>query len=645
MNRHDFSPERRAASRLFLALAPLALAPLALAPLALTTACGQSAAPEERRIVPHRVPGCEQTSNDGLVLRALGDFAAPSAADVDPTQPADLALPFELRGVEASATSPSGRHGVGYAEPPDDVHLSLWSMSQSCSPIDAVVPPSKGGPSMTAFAEGSAVILAGLNPDQRPQDSAFALVWDTRTGAMIGPNDMNAHRLAFATVTPFGRGALVAGGADPRYLPIRPVKTALVFRDGTFQEPPIALGDDFRAKHGAVALANGETLLVGGEDETGTALSSLLAVAPTTDPPFGQARASGLGSLATARKFPTVLRLANDRVLVAGGVDGVGDPVPTLEWFEADGAPCSQANCPPPQSLFALPDRAFVALPAGGALAVGVRRSTDPAIKDVGDVWWITDDGSLDPLPPLTDGQLGTGRLRLVPAADGSPWLWNGVAWFRFDPWLKTFVVPANAPIDGPDGDLPVIAVDPGLMVWLHRERDGDAGGLLTRVRGFRHDVRGPLARDTPYLLTDRFPPHVVPDRPAGTDITIEDDGLHLAIGSAVGIADATFGDVIIEGKTHSATLPAIKLGATFVVGAETRCPWTSSTATDAGATTNRSFEIRRSGASLQLRVDGVNAAQPCPGGPEGRVSVGLTNLGLSPVVVSELTVIRTSPP
>jgi hypothetical protein len=600
--------------------------------------CRAAPPPEERRVVVHRVAGCDVAQDGTLTLRALGDFTDERAANVEAKAASDdVALPFTLQGVEASIVEPAFR-GVGYANAPDDVHLSLWSSDRSCTPIDDVVPASSGGPAMSAFADGNAVIVAGLAPDQRPQDSAFALVWDTRKGVRIGPSDLNAHRLAFASVTPFGAGALVAGGADPKYLPIQPVRSALVFRDGAFQEPPVVLGDDYRARHGAVVLADGETLLVGGEDERGAALSSLVAVAPTDAPPYGQSRASGLGSLAAGRKFPVVLRLANGRVLVAGGTDDAGQPVPTLEWFAPDGAPCPE--CPPTLSLFARPERAYVALAAGGALAVGAGPDANNPSRTVGDVWWITDDGALEELPALTADQVGAGKLRLVPGSNGAPWLWNGAGWFRFDPWQKKFIKPNVTPSDGPDVDLPAVAIDPGLFVWLERDTDADSGSRVTRVRGFRHDVRGPLARDTPFLFAADHE-HVVPDRPPGTDVIIDNDGLHLANGGSIVIADSTYADAVITGKTRSTALPGVKLGADYVVGSAD-CVWPSVAASDAGD--ERSFEIHRTGTQLEVRVTGSANVQTCAG-PAGRISVGLTSFGSFPIVVSDLSVTREAGP
>jgi hypothetical protein len=275
--------------------------------------------------------------------------------------------------------------------------------------------------------------------------------------------------------------------------------------------------------------------------------------------------------------------------------------------------------------------------------------------KVVSDVLWITPQGDIEALPPLTESQLPpfvddslqrTKNFRLIPAADGSPWFWTGKSWFRFDPWLKSFIAPVPAPLDGPDDDMPIVAVDPGLMVWLQREPGPDAGEMVTKVRGFRYDVRGPMARDTKFVLTDHDPQHIVPDRPLGGDIQIEDNvGLHLTKG-AVGIADTTYGDVVVSGKTRSMNLPGIRLGSTFLVGSE-QCPWPSSSGTEAGVGTDRSFEVKRSGAGLVLTADPgtpASATLACTG-PEGRVSVALSTLESSPVTVFELSVTRVAPP
>jgi hypothetical protein len=601
-----------------------------LAAFLLVSGCRQDVAPALRKIVPHPVLDCDLPKDSHLVLTALGDFSGPRAADVANARSAeDVALPPDLRGVEV-ASRPEGFHGVGYAEPPDDVQLAIWSRTSSCKAIDEAIPPSVGGEAFTTFAGGRAILVAGLDPPFGApiNTSAFALVWDARTGEKLAPVGM-AHRRAWATATAFGEGALVAGGLDRQYLPAKAVDSALVFRKGAFQEPPIALGDA-RARHGAVVLANGETLLVGGEGEDGSALSSLVAITPTNDPPFGQARLFQLGTLAKPRKSPTVLRLANDQVLVAGGFDEQGNAVSTLEWFAEDGATCTLPRCAhTPQELVARAGRAFVALSGGGALAVG---GVDPSTSEPArDAWWITPEGAVEALPELTLFQRGTKALRLVPAADGAPFLWNGDSWFRFDPWQGTFVAADTIPQDGPDEDMPdPIAVDPGLFLWLARQVPGDQS-QPANVRGFRHDVRGPFTSDADFFLAE--PAHMAPDRlpvPGGA-VWADIDGLHLTENAQVAITDTTYANVMIKGETDetaASELPELWLG-DFAIARD--CGWPSPS--------GKEFVVTRSGRNVEVHVD-VGATKECPG-PEGRVTIALGGSGTTLRTVRKLSVSR----
>jgi hypothetical protein len=566
-----------------------------------------------------------------LVIGALGDFAATRAADVDLKSARDVDLPVDLRGIEAS-TSPPALRGVGYAEPPDDVHLTMWSAANACRALDGdVVPPSQGGQAMTAFQGGGAILVAGLDPlaGGVVSDAAFALVWDTRTGERVPPNSLRTHRVSWATATPFGQGALVAGGLDRKFFPLRYLDSALVVRDGEVQEPPISIGDP-RAEHGAVVLATGATLLVGGEDERGV-VDTLVSITPTETPPYGAADFFMLGSLARARKLPTVLRLSTDEVLVAGGVDASGNYVPTLEWFSQDGGRCRRddACTSDPPELAGIEDLAFVALTGGGALAAGgvVAGTGVPA----NGVFWIDNDGTVQTLRALTPQQRGSKRLRLVAAGDGAPWLWNGAAWFRFDPWQSTFVRADDAPDDGPDDDLPApLSVDPGLFVWLSRAGVA-SGGKGAVLRGFRHDVRGPYTHDPDFLLAD--PRHIAPSRPplAEGALWSDADGLHLSKSAGVVIADTTYGNFVMSGETRDSSLPALALG-TWTIGAAApgACLWPSA---------GTRFTVTRSGRTVLVQV-GDLAPASCTG-PDGRVTIGLRGLGPEMVTVKGFTVER----
>ena len=595
----------------------------------LVVGCQGDAAPEARRIVPHRLLDCD-VEESGLLLAALGDFGSTRAASVgqeDLKRSRDVDLPTDLRGVEATTLPPALR-GIGYAEPPEDVHLTMWSTRNACRAVDGqVVPPSQGGQAMTAFDGGGAVLVAGLDPGVGGviSDAAFALVWDARTGAKLEPASLKANRVSWASATSFGKGALIAGGLDRKFFPTRYLASALVLRDGDLQESPIPIGDA-RARHGAVVLASGATLLVGGEDERGV-IDTLVSIAPTDTSPYGTASFFMLGSLARARKLPTVLRLSTDEIFVAGGVDANEDYVPTLEWFSKDGGRCARVCASDPPELAGLEDMAFVALTGGGVLAAGGLVSATGLPSNA--VFWIDDDGAVERLAPLTAQQRGTKSVRLVAAGDAAPWLWNGEAWFRFNPWQNAFAAPDDAPDDGPDDDLPPpLAVDPGLFVWLSR-RGLETGTKSATLRGFRYGVRGPYAQDPDFLLAD--PSHLAPSRPPRMDgeLWADADGLHLSALARVVIADTTYGNVVVTGETNGA-LPTIELGTSTIGPPSSACPWPHP---------GTRFNVTRSGPTILVKVDDRTPTS-CTG-PEGRVTIALRGLGADIVTMKRLRVER----
>ena len=79
---------------------------------------------------------------------------------------------------------------------------TLWDDSSACdsSEEEAMMPASTGGQALTAFADGGALLVAGLEPPPgRIQDAAFALAWDTQTGERLAPltRGMGIYRRAF----------------------------------------------------------------------------------------------------------------------------------------------------------------------------------------------------------------------------------------------------------------------------------------------------------------------------------------------------------------------------------------------------------------------------------------------------------------
>jgi hypothetical protein len=587
-------------------------------------ACAGEPAPIERRISAHSLFGCKVSNTANLVVTPLGDFGgAPATSVADATGLTPIDLRQDFLGIELKISEEWS--GIGYSDPPADVDVALWPADDACSATDAILPASHGGMAVGTFGNGKGLLVAGLEPAGDKNDSFSALALDLTTGKTLPGVSKMVEGRAFATATPFGDGVLVAGGVDPSDVTdpneLRPVTTAFVFDGQSFEPLRIDLGNRARARHGATTLASGETLLVGGTIE-GVVLPTMVAVDPATR----NTRVFGLGALAQARKDPTVLRLANDQILVGGGSDENDNPVATLEWFSPDGSSCASPTCPDANSsLPPRPDLALVALAAGGALAAGALPSAD-----VFDVWWITPEGTAEALEPLARPRRD-GKARLVSASDGAPWAWNGAAWLRFDPWQARFLPASNAPLDGPDDDMPSpLTVDPGLFAWLAR----DAAGK-TSVRGFRHDVRGRLSREAaPLLFADTN--HVAPDRPPRPDVVSFDElGLHLtkpftAEAPRVVVTDTLYGDFDLSAEWDpSGVLPEIEIGSLAVGSAF--CVWPA-------AATGTSFSITRRGTTLGIEVG--SASTSCKG-PGGRVGIGLRAPEFGNATVRKLTIAR----
>src|SRR5262249_44269600 len=123
--------------------------------------------------------------------------------------------------------------------------------------------------------------------------------------------------------------ALVAGGVDytGAVLDTAEVYVPRTTDDGPgdFDRTAVVELSSGRTNHGAVVLRNGSTLLVGGSSATG-----LVPTMEAVDPKTRFSTTNGLTTLEHPRASPTVLRLADGQILVAGGIDEANEPVPWL---------------------------------------------------------------------------------------------------------------------------------------------------------------------------------------------------------------------------------------------------------------------------------------------------------------------------
>ncbi len=595
--------------------------PKALPLIALLAACSRDPRIEERSVVVYSPRSCPVSQESAYtVMYAAGDF--------EPAEDRPAASSLFLRDVGTvlgefpSATksvivdvSQPGRdvEWRGYRETipkAGTVNVLVWPGGESCWLSRNV--DRRQDATLGVF--GDHFLVAGgklIDGAQVPR----TYVGDLTTGVVERLELGLATRRSRPSVTGFSMsaedvtGALVAGGKDPDSG--APLDTAEVYLPssggaiGDFDRTRINLSEP-RAEHGAVVLATGETLLVGGVGD-----GKLVNTMEIVDPRTKRARIDGVALLSVPRVRPTVLRLASGEILVAGGLDARGIPVPTLEWFSADASRPTKR----PVDLVSGRERAFVPLASGGALAVIIPENATPDFKTV---WVISADGSLEPGVPVDPASLDT--VRLFEGAESAPMLWTGKRWMRWQPWFGAFQTVADAPETGPALDA-IANGDSGLALWIEdRIENGQFAGMY--VTGFRFATRTRFAAVPKPLLVDG-PGQLAPDRLAGiagSSIRFDrDQGLVMGPGASAFLTDVSFADFDLDVDVTAAA-PSIVLrdesGRELEVGG-------ASCAFAQGA--QRHVAVRRSGRSVVVRADeGEERTCPTELEPGARVAIGV---------------------
>jgi hypothetical protein len=546
-----------------------------------SVACGAS----EPELVTHTLrvyslPGCAASGGAELELTAFGPFSpSNTTAEVLPLAAVDQALPFpaRTRAIGALARDQSGRY-IGYGELRGNaLALVLWPEARSCAVFEGAFEagfPRRGGGQALGYAPNLGLVLAAGGDDRTSSAVVGALSFDVRTGEAHAV-DASARAVlgeprAYATVTEFGEGVLVTGGEDPIH--DVPAESRVLRQTAEIYDPKARRFElelvelrEARTRHAALVLASGETLLIGGRGAFGTALRALETVSPVT-------RTSSLSNLATlevGRIEPTALRLSDDRILVAGGYDAEGRPVSSLERLDANATRAVPYEIPP--ELPARFDRAFVAMAGGSVLAVGGCEEREPSPgEDCSacrrgcppgefDAFWIERSGAVTEIKLDVEAP----RPLLLPGSDGSPWLIvetaTGVRALRFNPFAAKFEALGDL------GELPdprlvaPVSIAPDHFVWI-------GPGEYPALFGFRASTRGRYSNDVGLVAVTHpndptWPLHLVPDRAKAGPLYAERALLLEPGDAAVYVADALFGDVVVELEFSGGPPPAVLLG------------------------------------------------------------------------------------
>ncbi len=578
---------------------------------------------EERMLVVYSPRSCPVSQSEAFsVISGNGDFedaqSAVSSLYLRDVGAALAELPPKTRSVIVDVSHPTRSvDWRGTAEVPASgpINVLVWPGGEDCS-LTRNVEPRKD---MAFGVFGRHIMIAGGSlPGQVPH----TFVGDLSTGILEALDFGLGTRRARATITAFAltpdqdpSPALVAGGEDPDTHAALATAEVYVPKPGA----PGDLGDfvaekidlsEARTRHGAIVLSTGETLLVGGMGQPGSALATMEIVNPKTR----RYRTNGVALLAVPRTNPTVMRLASGEILVAGGFNRAGQPVPTLEWF----APDASRPTKRPVDLVTGRDRGFVPLAGGGALAVIV---PEPGIADFKTVWVISADGTLEPGLPVDPATLD--KVRLFAGTDGAPVLWTGRRWLRWQPWFAAFQPLANSPQTGPSGPA-IVNGDAGLALWLDDRKENQlyVYGYRFGTRSRFGAVRNPLLADSTVGLA--------PDRVTGTPGSSirfsEGAGLELGAGASAFVTDVTYANVNVDLDTVGA--PAVVLrqenGREISVGGA-ECPF--------GQLPTTSLHVERVGTEVRFGVDGGDTRVCARELDEGaRVSVGIRGTDYVPL-------------
>lgn len=612
-------------------------------------ACGTASDTVDRPITIHVPAACAMDATRAFsIFRAGGDFSSSPVAPSDglfigATGKVLSSLPVSALSITLEVSQPAATGNplgwTGLTTVPlaggGEGGLDVLALPTGATcPLSTDVERTDG--TLGTFDDHHVLIVGGSRGSQVPH----SFVANLRTGQVtVLPFGLNTRRLN-PTITTFGNGALVAGGSDPDTG--APISTAEVYENrepvGDFSPTRIDLSQP-RANHGAVVLASGRTLLVGGTDSSGKVLRTMEVIDPVE-----RRGIPGGALLEVPRMNPTVLRLASGEILVAGGftpgptqLGKPGPPVPVsrLEWFTADASAHSKIL---PRDLVARRNRGFVALDAGGALAVVAPDDTDVSDANFQTTWVISSEGVLDPGEPIPG--LKNSSLALFRGTGGSPMLYTGAHWLRYEPWFGAFLTVEDAPLEGPplglapETQTPLanigVAPDPGLAMWLANGADASAhlfGYRFGTMHAYADIPKTLLTQNASYFALDRAPSDVARFDPAV--------GLKLATGATAMLTDVTFAAFALEVGSPSGASPLILLrddsGNEIEIGGAA-CP----------LLVGSRIRVERHGGSITTSVDG-STPKPCPETLDPRVRVHLGVRGGSADVskVTELSIER----
>jgi hypothetical protein len=199
-----------------------------------------------------------------------GCEAGPASATVDIIAAPDMKVIATGRllapRIQPSAAAlPDGKVFIlgGWVDGRVSAATEIFDLATGKSVAGPAMAGPRNAPTVVTLADGRILIAGGYDGRDVRAD---AEIFDPATGRMTSAGPLAAARSgATGTLLADGR-VLVAGGGRPDREPRRALASAELFDPATGRFTPAGTMAQKRYKHGAVRLANGDVLIVGGSD-------------------------------------------------------------------------------------------------------------------------------------------------------------------------------------------------------------------------------------------------------------------------------------------------------------------------------------------------------------------------------------------
>jgi hypothetical protein len=272
----------------------------------------------------------KRDSSAELYDPSTGKFTVTGFMKVARTGQGTVLLPDGRVLFAGGATTLLAKDKQGFYYPGDDIVLGsaeLYDPATGQFTMTGSMGTALEGPTATLLPDGRVLIAGGSVQASSDgwKPTASAELYNPATGRFSRTGYMTTARVGHtATMLPDGR-VLIVGGDGPS----GPLASAEVYDPATGKFSPTGRMAMVRTDHTATLLPNGRVLIAGGADAVDDSLAAnILASAELYDPATGTF--SPAGSMATGRQSQTATLLADGRVLIAGGADGLPPPTPLM---------------------------------------------------------------------------------------------------------------------------------------------------------------------------------------------------------------------------------------------------------------------------------------------------------------------------